>query len=169
MMAGMPAPALPGKEDHWIEELVGALTDPLIVYPSPWMDSIPEEQKKRLPLERLAHLMRCNQGKAERDEATDLEAMLYMYPRTLEAPLSEQWVRIYLYLGTQVLQMPEDIQQKALTDYDMGHLRDLKRWIYQKRVEARKKKARGEKLGPALPGPAPAPQTAPELVQAKFF
>jgi len=141
-----PQPARPTKEVDWIEETVGALCDPLIVWPGPWMDTIPEERRKELPLHRLAHIMLCNKGKAAWDEATDLEALLYMYPLTLEHPISEQWTRIYLYLGTKALKgMPDDIKQESLSDYDMGELRDLKRWIYRKRVEARKARARGEK------------------------
>jgi len=72
--------------------------------------------------------------------------MLYMYPRTMESPLGDQWTRIYLYLGTKVLkEMPEDIAQRELSQYDMSHLRDLKRWIKGKIVEARKARRRQEK------------------------
>src|SRR3990170_4038498 len=142
-----PEAARDKSVDKEIEELVCALTDPLIVWPGPWMDTIPEERRKELPLHRLVHLMRCNQGKAAWDEATDLEALLYMYPLTLEHPISEQWTRIYLYLGTRVMgqEFPGDIRQESLSDYDMGELRDLKRWIYRQRAKARKERARGEK------------------------
>ena len=140
----------PTKEVDWIEEMVGALFDPLIVFPSGWEDTIPENLKKELPLRRLAHLMLCNKGEASWEEATDLEALLYMYPLTLAHPISEQWTRIYLYLGTQVMgqKFPGDIRQESLSDYDMGELRDLKRWIYSQRVKARKERARGEKAKP---------------------
>jgi hypothetical protein len=32
--------------------------------------------------------------------ACDLEALIYLYPASLAAPMGEQWTRIYLYLGT---------------------------------------------------------------------
>ena len=110
------------KNDKYLEDIVGALCDPLVVYPSGWMEDLPEDLKKRLPTDRLIHNMLCLQGKASPDEACDLEALLYMYPRTLEAPLSEQWTRIYLYLGTKVMgpnKIPEDIKQETLTEHDM--------------------------------------------------
>ena len=91
--------------------------------------------------------MRCNAGKAQWDEACDEEALLYMSPLTLEHPISEQWTRIYLYLGTKCLgpKLPEDVRQETLSQYDMAQLRDLKRWIYKKKIEARKARVRGEK------------------------
>ncbi len=70
-----------------------------------------------------------------------------MYPRTMEAPLGDQWTRIYLYLGTRAMgeKMPQDIRQRELDQYDMGELRQLKRWIRTKKVEARKARRRQEK------------------------
>ena len=91
--------------------------------------------------------MLCNKGQAARDEATDLEALLYMYPLTLEHPIDRDWTEIYLYLGTKcyVEKFPQDIRHESLNSYQLGELRDLKRWIYRQRVKARKQRARGEK------------------------
>ncbi len=158
-----PQPARPTKEMDWLEELVGALFDPLIVFPAGgWEDTLPENLKKDLPLRRLAHIMLCNKGKAAWDEATDLEALLYMYPLTLAHPISEQWTRIYLYLGTQVMgqKFPEDIRQESLSDYDMGELRDLKRWIYRQRVKVRKERTKEKAEAKAEPA---------EYDQLRFF
>ncbi len=125
-----------------IEEMVGALCDPLIVFPSGWEDTLPEELKKRLPLDRLVHQMKCLHGQARWDEACDLEALLYMYPLTLAQPISEQWTRIYLYLGTKVMgdRIPQDIKEETLSDYDMVELRQLKRWIQKQKLKARKER-----------------------------
>ncbi len=61
----------------YIDDLVGALTDPIIVYPAGgWENDLPEDLKKELPLHRLAHLMKCTKGEASPEEATDLEALL---------------------------------------------------------------------------------------------
>ncbi|KKM25099.1 hypothetical protein LCGC14_1598380 [marine sediment metagenome] len=130
-----------------MEELVGAICDSIIVYPSGWEDTIPERWKNELPMHRLIHVSLCNHGKAEWDEATDLEAMLYMYPASLDFPLGEQWSRIYLHLGTKVMgdKFPEDLREETLSAYDEGALRDLKRWIQKKKVEARKARRRQEK------------------------
>ncbi|MEE9199153.1 MAG: hypothetical protein V3U26_05090 [Dehalococcoidia bacterium] len=137
-----------------IEEMVGALCDPLIVFPAGgWEETLPEPLKKRLPLDRLIHNMMCHQGKARWDEACDLEAVLYMYPRTMQGPLSEQWTRIYLYLGSKVMgeKIPEGIRQESLSDYDMEQLRGLKRWIQKQKVKARRDRKRGEKAEAVVP------------------
>lgn len=150
----IPPPGRARPEGHFpqgvdpIKELVGALTDPIIVFPAGgWEKDIPQPLKDRLPLERLAHQMRCLHGQAQWDEACDLEALLYMFPRTIQGPLSEQWTRIYLYLGTKVLgeKFPEDIRQESLSQYDMAQLRDLKRWIQHQKVKARKERQKGER------------------------
>jgi len=51
-----PEAARDKSVDKQIEELVCALTDPLIVWPGPWMETIPEERRKELPLHRLRHV-----------------------------------------------------------------------------------------------------------------
>ena len=139
------APHLPKDQ---IEEMVGALTDPIIVFPGGgWEQDIPQKLKDDLPIYRLAHLMKCNKGEASWEEATDLEALIYMFPATLAFPLAHDWTEIYLYLGAKHMgdKFPDDIGKERLSDYQMSELRDLKRWIYKKRVEARKARRRSEK------------------------
>ena len=140
------APKMPGDP---IDEIVGALCDSIIVFPAGgWEHDLPKPLLDRLPLDRLAHNMLCLEGKASWDEACDLEALIYLYPASLAAPMGEQWTRIYLYLGTKCLgsSFPEDIKQETLAQYDMAQLRDLKRWIRKKKVEARKLKKHGDKV-----------------------
>lgn len=120
-----------------ISELVRALTDPIIAWPSPWIDTIPDRLKDRVPTERLIMCMRAQTG--ETPTATDVEALIYMYPRTLEAPLDRDWVDIYLYLGTKVFgkETPEDIRRDTLDGQQMKDLNHLKAWIYERRIAAR--------------------------------
>ena len=131
-----------------IEEMVGALCDPIIVFPGGgWEQDLPEGLKKELPLRRLIHVKLCSDGKEKWDEACDLEALLYLYPASMVAPMSEQWTRIYLYLGTKCMgdRCPEDIRQESLDQYDMGELLGLKRWIRERKVKARKERRHQEK------------------------
>ncbi len=153
----------------WIEEMVGALCDPIIVFPTPgWSDkdALPKPLLERLPIERLLYLNLCIAGKADIEEALDIEAVLYMYPRTMEAPMPSEWVRIYLYLGYKVMghQMPEDIQQKELSNYETTRLRDFKRWLRARKVKARKER---RKLATAAEVQATA-KPAAEIVQEKY-
>lgn len=129
--------------ENWISELVGTLTDPIVVYPSPWMDTLPEDVKNQIPLERLVLQMRYHKGDIKEMTATDAEALIYMYPASLEFPLNETWSQIYVYLGAKVCgrmgrEIPEDLKNTVLTSYQMDKLDHLKRWIYEARVKRRK-------------------------------
>jgi len=123
-----------------ISDIVGVFTDPIIAWPGGWMDSIPEKGKQQITIERLVMCMRAAKG--EEPTGTNAEALAYMYPRTMEAPMDRDWTDIYLYLGTKVMagagaEMPEDIRRDSLDDYLMGKLNHLKAWIYQKRIQVR--------------------------------
>ena len=136
------------QEDKWIGDLVGALCDPIIVYPSGWQDTLPDWIKPQITLERL--IMNAKVIKEGGVPVGDTEALAYMYPRTMEAPMNEQWYRIYMYVFNQAMkfkkmEVPEDLKSETLVDWDMRELNDLKRWIYQQRVKHRKEKARAER------------------------
>ena len=128
-----------------ISDLVGALTDPIITWPSPWMEDIPDRLKDRVPLERLIMCMRAQKG--ETPTATDVEALIYMFPLTLEKPIGHDWTEIYLYLGTKVFgeETPEDIRHETLSEEQMRDLNRLKAWIYDKRIAARLDRDRAER------------------------
>ena len=136
--------------DGWITDLIGALTDPIIVFPGPRMADIPENVKKQIPLERLIMNMKyTREGKGV--PVGDCEALLYMFPRTMESPMGYEWTHIYSYCFTKAMEfmkveVPADLRVDILSDYDMHQLDDLKRFIWDSRVKARKEKARGEKV-----------------------
>lgn len=133
-------------EDDWISDVVGALCDPIIVWPSGgWQDTIPEWLKARIPLDRLIMNMKVIRG--GKPTATDSEALIYMMPLTLERPIDSEWTKIYMYLTTKVCSaegkvMPEDIRLDLLDDNHMGMLQHLKDWIYERRIRTRKDEAR---------------------------
>ncbi len=137
------------KEDaKWIGDLVGALCDPIIVYPSGWQDTLPDWIKPQITMERL--IMNIKVIKEGGVPVGDTEALAYIYPRTMEAPMNEQWFRIYMYVFNQAMkfkktEVPEDLKSDELSQYDMQELEQLKRFIYDRRVKARKDKARLEK------------------------
>ncbi len=138
------------KKDQTLEkgisDIVGVFTDPIIAWPGGWMDTIPEKVKEAITLERLIMCMKANKG--EKMTATNAEALAYMYPRTMEAPIGHDWTQIYLWLGTQVFAKQfegSDIEVKELNRDQMRMVNELKAWIYQKRIEARLDRDRGEK------------------------
>jgi hypothetical protein len=136
--------------DGWISDLVGALTDPIIAFPSPWMADIPENIKKQIPLERLIMNMRVSkEGKGV--PVGECEVIAYMFPRTMEEPMGYEWTHIYSYCFTKAMafmkvEVPPDMRVDVLSDYDMRQLDGLKRFIWDKRVQHRKEKSRREKI-----------------------
>jgi hypothetical protein len=160
------------KAEGWIDDLVGALCDPIIVYPSPWKDDLPDWVKPQITLERLVMNMKVlHEGGVP---VGDTEALAYIFPRTMEEPLSEQWMRIYTYVFTSAMKfkkaaVPEDLRREILSDYDMRELADLKTWIYQKRVQHRKEKARIERQASSRVKEEDPKELKTESVQPSFF
>jgi topoisomerase IA-like protein len=152
---------LNNRIDNQIDDLVGALTDPIIAFPGGWEDTIPDWIKEQITLERLAQNMKALKG--EKMTATDAEVCAYLYTRSLEAPMDSDWTRIYLYVAGKVIararniQVPEDIKVESLTDDQMRDLQELKDWIYQRRVKHRQEKRRAEKAKTRAEAEARAP------------
>ena len=132
-----------------ISDLVGALTDPIVVFPGGWGDTLPAWLTNQIVLERLTMNMETAPG--QQPTGTDAEACAYLYTACLAQPMHGDWVRIYLYVSTKTCvramgeDVPEDIKVESLTSYQASKLEHLKRWIYQKRVEARKERDRIER------------------------
>ena len=136
-----------------ISDIVGALTDPIIVFPGGWGDTLPEWLKHATTAERLAMNIRAHRG--EEMTGTDAEACAYLYTACLTQPADHDWTQIHLYITTQVysrhrtkesgVQVPEDIRVESISDYQMGELRRLKNWIYERRVRERQERDRAER------------------------
>ncbi len=123
------------KEDKWIGELVGVFSDPIIVMPGGWGDSLPEWLKTSITLERLVMNMRVAKG--ELPTGTDAEACAYLNTASLTAPMGHDWTQIYLYIATKVY---DNLDRNQMDD-----LNRLKAWIYRKRIAARLDRERGDR------------------------
>ena len=136
-----------------ISDIVGALTDPILVFPGGWGDSLPEWIKTAITLERLAMNMRALKG-AEMT-STDAEACAYLYTASLTQPFDHDWTKIYIYIAGKVYEkwrtkesgvtMPDDIRVDSLTDDQMRDLNRLKEWLYRKRTTIRLDRDRVER------------------------
>jgi len=135
--------------EHHISGLVGALADPIIVFPGGWGDTIPDWLKNAITLERLEVNMR--ELKGEEPTGTDAEACAYLYTAALTQPLDRDWGEIYLYVATRVYsrwgksEMPQDIRVESMRDDQKADLNRLKRWLYQQRTKARIERDRTER------------------------
>jgi hypothetical protein len=67
--------------DQHIDDLVGVFTDPIITWPSPWQDTMPEWIKPAVTIERLVENIKALKG--ETPTGTDAEVLAYMYPLSL--------------------------------------------------------------------------------------
>ena len=132
-----------------IDDLVGTLTDPIIVYPGGWGDSLPEWLKNAITLERLTENMKATKG--EQPTGTDAEACAYLNTASLTMPMDYDWSQIYLYVAGKTYtrwrksEMPDDIRVESLTDQQTADLNRLKEWLYHRRTTARQEMERSER------------------------
>jgi len=132
-----------------ISELVGCLTDPIIVFPGGWEDILPEWLKNAITLERLEMNMRALKG--EEMTGTDAEACAYLYTAALTQPMDHDWGQIYLYIAGKTYQrwrkkdIPEDIRVQSLQDHQLQDLARLKEWLYRQRTKARQERDQAER------------------------
>ncbi len=132
-----------------ISDMVGALTDPILVFPGGWGDTLPEWLKHAITLQRLVMNMQALKG--EEPTGTDAEACAYLMTVSLTQPIDSDWTQIYLYVATQTYrkwgkgEMPADIAVDLLNDYQIAELKRFKSWLYQRRVEARQDRERTER------------------------
>lgn len=133
----------PTKKDKsdFVFDFMDCLASPIIVFKSAWQDTIPKGILGRIKLSRLICSM------AQEKMASLTETLAYMMPRTYEAPMQTEWANIYTWLGLQYAMQTEskdqldammEIAPKELSDYEMGMLNNLRKWIYDKRRKALK-------------------------------
>jgi len=129
-----------------ISEIVGVFTDPILVFPGGWGDTLPEWLKNAITLERLEMNMRALKG--EEMTGTNAEACVYLYTAGLTAPMDHDWSQIYLYIAGKTYarhkgnQVPDDIQVESLNDYQLRELNRLKAWLYRERTQVRQERGR---------------------------
>ena len=134
--------------DKGISDIVGCLTDPIIVFPGGWGDTIPEWLKNAITLERMMDNMKSLKG--EEPTGTDAEACAYLMTTSLTQPIDSDWTNIYLYVAGKTYarwnksEIPEDISVESLTNEQMRDLNRLKEWLYRQRVKARLERDRAE-------------------------
>lgn len=139
------------KVAGWISDTVGALHDPIICHGQN-LDRPPEDIQQTITLQRLIENIVAIREHRE-PMGTDAEAAWYLSSASLEFPFDEQWTRIYMYAFNKLCEsmkkeVPPDLRQDKLDNYDTGFYLDLKRWLYRVRAEHRKKQdiaARREK------------------------
>jgi len=132
-----------------ISDIVGCLTDPIIVFPGGWGDTLPDWLKAAITLERMMGDMEAVKG--EEPTSTDAEACAYLMTLSLAQPMDSDWTQIYLYIAGQSYkrwnkgEMPSDIAVDSISDYQIAELNRLKSWLYHQRVKARQDRDRAKR------------------------
>jgi hypothetical protein len=132
-----------------ISDIVGCFTDPIIVLPGSWGDSLPEWLKTAITLEKLEMNIKVLSG--EEMTGTDAEACAYLMTVSLTQPLDSDWTQIYLYIAGKTYtrwgknELPADVRVDSLNYYQLDELKRLKCWLYERRVQARQERQREEK------------------------
>jgi len=135
--------------EQGISDIVGCLTDPIIVFPGGWGDTLPDWLKTAITLERMIGDMKALRG--EEPTGTDAEACAYLMTVSLTQPMDSDWTQIYLYIAGQSYkrwnkgEMPADIAVDSISDYQIGELNRLKVWLYGQRIRARTERERAER------------------------
>jgi hypothetical protein len=132
-----------------ISDIVGVFTDPILVFPGGWGDTLPEWLKETITLERLVMNMKALKG--EEMTGTDAEACAYLYTTSLTAPMDSDWTQIYLYVAGKTYSrhkqggLPEDIRVDSLRDDQVRDLDRLKAWLYRQRTTIRLERDRTDR------------------------
>jgi len=75
--------------ERGISDIVGVFTDPFIVFPRGWGDTLPEWLKNAITMERL--MMNMSALRGEEMTGTDAEASAYLYTAALTQPMDRDW------------------------------------------------------------------------------
>jgi len=132
-----------------ISEIVGVFTDPILVFPGGWGDTLPGWLKEAITMERLIGNMKALKG--EEMTGTDAEACAYLMTVSLTQPMDSDWTQIYLYVASQICarwkktEIPQDIRVESLRDDQLNDLNRLKEWIYRQRTRIRLERDRAER------------------------
>jgi len=135
--------------EQGISDIVGCLTDPIIVFPGGWEDTIPDWLKTAIILERMMGDMKALKGKEP--TGTDAEACAYLMTVSLTQPIDSDWTQIHLYVASQTYrrwgkgEMPSDIAVDSISAYQMRELNRLKAWLYRQRIKVRTERERAER------------------------
>ena len=143
----------PVSVEKGISDIVGVFTDPILVFPGGWGDTLPDWIKGAITLERLMGNLKALKG--ELPTGSDAEACAYLYTVSLTQPMDHDWTKIYLYIAGKVYErqrtkdsgvtIPADIRVDSLDAEQMRDLNRLKAWIYDRRIKVRLERDRAER------------------------
>ncbi|MEO1485693.1 MAG: hypothetical protein AAFU57_08100 [Bacteroidota bacterium] len=131
------------SSSDFVLDMMDCLTSPIIVFKSAWMDMVPEDVIRNIPLSRMVALRKGEQM------ATVIEVLAYLMPRSFEAPMRYEWANIYTWCGLQyalqynnkrMAEAMKKIAPEKLTRDEQREMDHLRRRIYDKRRKVLKER-----------------------------
>jgi hypothetical protein len=118
--------------DQWTE-LIWAVTGPIIVPPSAVGNSIPQEMRDRIKIERMIEAMQ------KTELATETEALWYISCMSLEIPLDHDWYSIMMFLSRKYFlaihkdqELPDFLEKPVeLEEQEKQELKRLREFIFK--------------------------------------
>ena len=95
-----PNPVIPAVLMEFVElpkSLVRYMAGPVILHRSPWAESLPDWIIPAVYADRAELIAEEVRAGQVGELATPLETVAYMYPATMDAPMSYEWTQVYLY------------------------------------------------------------------------
>ena len=160
------------RDADYVFNIVDAITSPILTFSQSWAESIPKRLLEIIPIARMQALM------TNTTTATDEECVVYLFTRTMEAPMDREWVDIYLHVSCGIIQRWfsedhwDDVQApRSLSEWLKGKLRGLSNHIYKKRREILKSRLKSEQKVEKEEKPrikSQSPHSTAEIQQASF-
>lgn len=142
--------------DNRIDALCEALFAPLILFSASAAHLLPDRLRGHIKAERL---MAVHHG--HWDEATDTEALAYLYSTSLDRPLDYDITQIYGWLFTRLLrqegrEVPAELVVETLSRNQEEFFHTLKRWLrrQQQKAWSQQRREARQRESPALQPPA---------------
>ena len=129
--------------DRLVEDLVYSIMGTVIVADEGWGADLPDWIGTKITLERMENNIRRARGE-KIEEATDAEAVAYLYTLSLKAPMARDMVNVYEYLVGKYATLPDGMGVAELDEQEKRMLSQLKRLLYKDSTRAFKEKLRKE-------------------------
>jgi len=124
------------------------LAYPVVVWQG-YEDMVPEALRGRVMMERLIQVYKWASSRGADgeclEEATDVEALIYLHTASLAVPLDHHWCKVFFYLARKYFGDRLDFLKEYgdLDSYERQLLRELKEWI--RRVQRKHLRKKGRK------------------------
>ncbi|MDF2190495.1 hypothetical protein [Paraflavitalea sp. CAU 1676] len=160
------------RNKDFVFDIMDAISSPILTFSMLWADLIPNRLFNQVITARMISLMKSE------ELASYVECSIYLYTRSHESPMDNDWTDIYTHVCCQTLEQwfgedHWDIVKapRRLSEWQESKLKRLRQHIYKKRRELMKLKIRAEEKIEKVPTEVPkttSQPAKPKVQQASF-